>query len=329
MGTRHPLIALTVLGIAALASLGFAATVGSISLGWGELGTALTGEGGGMARAVIWELRLPRATTAFIVGGLLGLAGALMQVLLRNPLADPYVLGISGGAAVGALGTIVLGLGSLAVSGGAMAGALLSMVLVFGLSHGRGGWTPTRLLLNGIVVASGWGAMISFLLSVGPTRELRGMLFWLMGDLSGSAGPGWAWPVLPIGLVIAWALARPLNIMGRGELQATVVGVNVVPLRTTVFILASLMTAAAVTLAGSVGFVGLVVPHILRLGLGNDHRVLLPATVLGGGMLLVLADTLARTVLAPQQLPVGVLSALIGVPVFLVLLYRGRTGSTP
>ena len=155
------------------------------------------------------------------------------------------------------------------------------------------------------------------------------MLFWLMGALSASGGPGWAWPVLPLGLAIAWALARPLNIMGRGELQATVVGVNVVPLRTTVFILASLLTATAVTLAGSVGFVGLVVPHILRLALGNDHRLLLPATVLGGGILLVVADTLARTVIAPQQLPVGVLSALIGVPAFLVLLYRGRTGATP
>ncbi len=329
MTPRRPLIALGALAMASVASFALAAAVGSMSLGWPDLAAALTGEANGLAHSIVWQLRLPRAATAFIVGGLLGLAGALMQVLLRNPLADPYVLGISGGAAVGALGTIILGLGAVAVSGGAMAGALLSMVLVFGLSHGRGGWTPTRLLLNGIVVASGWGAIISFLLSVGPTRELRGMLFWLMGDLSASGGPGWALPVLPIGLAIAWALARPLNIMARGELQATVVGVNVIPLRTTVFILASLLTATAVTLAGSVGFVGLVVPHILRLALGNDHRLLLPATVLGGGILLVVADTLARTVIAPQQLPVGVLSALIGVPVFLLLLYRGRTGSTP
>jgi iron complex transport system permease protein len=329
MRMARSLVALTGLAVLSLAGFAFAAAVGSVSLGWGELAATLLGSETGMAQSLVWELRLPRAASAFVVGGLLALAGALMQVLLRNPLADPYVLGISGGAAVGALGALILGFGSFAVSGGALGGALLSMVLVFGLSHGPGGFTPMRLLLNGIVVASGWGAVISFILAVGPSRELRGMLFWLMGDLAGSGGPGWAWPVLPLGLAIAWAIARPLNLLGRGEIQATVLGVDVVPIRTIVFLLASLLTATAVTLAGSVGFVGLVVPHILRLIIGNDHRVLLPATVLGGGSLLLVADTLARTVLAPQQLPVGVLSALIGVPLFLILLYHGRTTSAP
>ena len=176
MRMARSLVALTGLAVLSLAGFAFAAAVGSVSLGWGELAATLLGSETGMAQSLVWELRLPRAASAFVVGGLLALAGALMQVLLRNPLADPYVLGISGGAAVGALGALILGFGSFAVSGGALGGALLSMVLVFGLRHGPGGFTPMRLLLNGIVVASGWGAVISFILAVGPSRELRGML---------------------------------------------------------------------------------------------------------------------------------------------------------
>jgi iron complex transport system permease protein len=196
------------------------------------------------------------------------------------------------------------------------------MLLVFGLAHGRGGWTSTRLLLTGVVVAAGWGAMISFLLAIGPEQSLRGMLFWLMGDLSHASRPGPAALVLLIGLLISLALARNLNLLARGEVQASVLGVAVAPLRLTLFFLASLLSATAVTVAGSVGFVGLIVPHLLRLVIGSDHRLVLPASVMLGGSFLVLADTLARTVIAPQQLPVGVLSALVGVPVFLFLLQR-------
>ena len=303
----------------------FALAHGSVAISWRELWQILSGDRGGVAATIVWELRLPRVGSAFVVGGLLALAGALMQVLLRNPLADPYVLGISGGAAVMALATMLLGLGVAWVKGGALLGALVSMLLVFGLAHGRGQWTSTRLLLTGVVLAAGWGALISFMLAISPESNLRGMLFWLMGDLGHESASLGSWLLLGLGLLIAFALARPLNLLVRGEQQAAALGVDVRPLRLGLYFLASLLTALAVTLAGSIGFVGLVVPHMLRLLVGGDHRVLLPASVLLGGSLLLLADTLARTLLAPQQLPVGVVMALIGVPVFLWLLYRSAT----
>jgi len=305
-----------------LASLFAALTLGSVALDAQAFWQALSGQGGGLEATVVLELRLPRALSAFVTGGLLALAGALMQVLLRNPLADPYVLGVSGGAAVAALLAIMAGAGSVWLPAGAFAGALLSMLLVFGLAHGRGGWTTSRLLLTGVVLASGWSAVISFLLAIGPEQTLRSMLFWLMGDLSEARWPGAAAVALIFGLLVAMVLARSLNLLARGEIEAGMLGVAVGKLRVALFFLASLLTATAVTLAGSVGFVGLVVPHLLRLLIGGDHRLLLPASVAVGGSFLVLADTLARTVAAPQQLPVGVLSAFIGVPLFLYLLRR-------
>ena len=316
-----PLLILLTL-FAALALL-LALMVGSVTVPPTELPAILFGEGEGVAREIVLQLRLPRALAAFAVGGLLALAGVQMQVLLGNPLADPYVLGISGGAAVGALLALLAGGAMLAVNGAALAGALGSMLLVFGLAHGRGVWSPTRLLLTGVVVASGWGAVISFLLAVAPQQNLPGMLFWLMGDLSHADQALPALVILAIGLLLSLPQARNLNLLARGEQQAGVLGVSVGPLRIQLYLLASLLTAAAVTIGGSIGFVGLVVPHMLRLLVGSDHRLLLPTSVLSGGILLLLADTLARTVIAPQQLPVGVLTALVGVPLFLYLLQRG------
>lgn len=314
-------VVLTVLLIAALV---FALGWGSVSLPPRVVLATLVGGGDDLARTVILELRLPRAVAAFVTGGLLALAGALMQVLLRNPLADPYILGVSGGAAVFALGAIMLGLGSFWIGSGAFAGALLSTLLVFVLAHGRGGWTPTRLLLTGVVIAAGWGAVISLMLALGPDGSLRGMLFWLMGDLSHTEMPWNGLVVLTFGAAMAIPFARPLNILARGELQAGALGVAVRPLSIGIYVLASLLTATAVTMAGAIGFVGLVVPHMLRLIAGTDHRRLLPGCVLLGGTLLLVADTVARTALAPQQLPVGVVTALVGVPLFLYLLHRAR-----
>ncbi|MBD3610042.1 MAG: iron ABC transporter permease, partial [Gammaproteobacteria bacterium] len=254
----------------------------------------------------------------------LTLAGALMQVLLRNPLADPYVLGLSGGAAVAALLAMLSGVSGLLLQSSAFAGALLATLVVFSLSHGLGQWTSHRLLLTGIVLAAGWGALISFLLAIAPNQHLPGMLFWLMGDLSPARQPAWALWLLFIGVVLAFFMGRSLNILSRGEQHAATLGVNTRRLRYTIYALTSLYTATAVTLAGSVGFVGLVVPHLTRLLIGSDHRILLPASALLGGSLLVLADTLSRTIIAPQQLPVGVVTALIGVPLFLFLLNRGQ-----
>ena len=320
---------LPILVLFAVASVVFALLAGSVDVTAAAVWTALTGTPTDTAARIVAELRLPRALSAFVVGGLLALAGALMQVLLRNPLADPYVLGISGGAAVAALATMLAGLGTFWVSVDAFAGALLSMLLVFAVAHGRGGWTPTRLLLTGVVVAAGWGALISFMLAVSPERNLRGMLFWLMGDLAHAGTPAWSAVALATGMAASLALARPLNLMARGDLQAQALGVAVGPLRLGIYFLGSMLTAAAVTVGGTIGFVGLIVPHAVRLIGGADHRILLPAAVLAGGTLLVLADALARIVIAPQQLPVGVLTALIGVPVFLFLLHRGAPRGQP
>lgn len=315
---------LSLLILSGLLTLLLSLAVGSVSMSFQELLVVLSGQGQGLHQELVFSLRAPRALSAFATGGLLALAGAMMQVLLRNPLADPYVLGISGGAAVGALLSMLLGLGTLMVSGSAFLGALLSTLLVFGLAQGRGGWTPARLLLTGVVIAAGWGALITFMLSVSPTEKLPGMLYWLMGDLSYADAPLAAWLVLVPVLLLTLPLGRSLNVLARGPLQAAALGVAVKPLEWCIYGLASLMTAVAVTTAGSVGFVGLIVPHMLRLVLGNDQRLVLPASVLAGGALLTLADTLARTIVAPEQLPVGVITALLGVPTFLFLLYRSR-----
>lgn len=318
---RRAFLILLGLSLLALLSIGLALMAGSLKVPPGEVLAALLGQEGGTGDIVL-QLRLPRALAGFACGGLLALAGALMQVLLRNPLADPYVLGISGGAGVGAMFGMLLGFSVFGVDSLAFAGAFAAMLLVFGLAHGDGSWTQTRLLLTGVIVAAGCGALVALMLTIADEHKLRGMLFWLMGDL-GQSGQWWpALLTLAVALLCAMPFARELNLLARGLLQAQALGVSVGRLRYAIYLLASLATAASVTTAGSIGFVGLIVPHLVRLATGNDQRVLLPATVLAGGSLLVLADTLARTLIAPQQLPVGVLTALIGVPVFLFLLSR-------
>lgn len=307
---------------AALGSIVLALVVGSIRIPLGDVFASLLGQHGGLSADVVASLRLPRALAGFACGGLLALSGALLQVLLRNPLADPYILGISGGAGVGAILAILFGLGAAGVSGSAFAGALAAMLMVFGLAHGDGSWTQTRLLLTGVIVAAGCGAMVALILSIAPDHKLHGMLFWLMGDLSQATSPKAALGVLAAVLLVALPFARELNLLSRGPDTAQALGVQVGQLRRGVYLVASLATAAAVTQAGSIGFIGLIVPHLVRLALGNDQRLLLPASALAGGSLLVVADTLARSLIAPQQLPVGVLTALIGVPVFLFLLAR-------
>lgn len=321
---RRALLLLALLTLLSVASIVVSLAAGSFAVPFGDVLAALAGADNA-SRAIVVGLRLPRALAGFACGGLLALAGALMQVLLRNPLADPYVLGISGGAGVGALLAMLLGLAGLAVPGLAFVGALAAMLLVFGLAHGDGSWTQTRLLLTGVVVASGCGAVVALILTLAPEQKIHGMLFWLMGDLSQAgqaASAGSALAMLLVSLTVTLPFARELNLLARGAEQALTLGVAVPSLRRVVYVVASLATAVAVTTAGSIGFVGLVVPHLVRLAIGNDQRLLLPAAALAGGSLLVLADTLARTVVAPIQLPVGVLTALIGVPAFLYLLGR-------
>ncbi len=311
------------------AALLFALISGSADISIAETVRAIRGSAPDHIRSLILELRLPRALTAFAVGGLLAIAGVLMQVLLRNPLAEPYILGSSGGAAVLALLAMMLGLGSLVIDIAAFGGSMAATLLVFSIAHGTGSWTPARLLLTGVVLAAGFSAATTLLLALTPDQNLRGMLFWLMGDLSFAFEPGRCLWLLGILTIIATLAARHLNVLAQGELQAAIVGMPVIGFRYLVFAAASLATALSVTTVGVIGFIGLVVPHLVRLVSGSDHRIVVPASALAGGSLLVIADTLARTVMAPRQLPVGALTAAIGVPLFLILISKNRSRMQP
>jgi iron complex transport system permease protein len=324
---HRPGVVLLILLLMAAITLLAAVSLGSAGPSTADLWARLFDGGDPMVRTIVLELRLPRALNAFAVGGLLALAGVAMQVLLRNPLADPYVLGVSGGASVAALAAMLGGFSMVIVQSASFGGALCATFLVFGLSHGPGGWTPTRLLLTGVVIAAGTGAVVSLLLAAGDPTQLRDMVFWLMGDLSFAGSPAGLLLLLAIFLPLGLLAARPLNVLARGDVQAQLLGVPVGRLRIALFGAASLMTAVTVTTVGAIGFVGLVVPHLIRLVLGSDHRRVIPAAALAGGILVTLADLLARTILAPRQLPVGALTALVGVPLFLALLRRARTAT--
>lgn len=315
------------LALLSLISLLASLALGSYSIPMESLPAILSGNQTDTDAQIVIELRWPRTMTAFVTGGLLGLAGALMQVLLRNPLADPYILGISGGAATGALLTITFGLGNEWVNGSAFSGAMLSMLLVFMLSRSSGHNSHFHLLLTGVVLAAGWGALINILLILANAQNVHSMLFWLMGDLSHSTRPSsLALLLLAVATAISWLIARDLNLLTYGDHKARALGSNAPRIRQITFIIAALCTAVAVSMAGTIGFVGLIIPHLVRLLLGSNHRLVVPAAVLAGGSLLVLADLGARTLLAPQQLPVGIVTAMIGVPVFLYLLRRRRDG---
>lgn len=310
----------TVLATTGLAIIVFALFTGG-SLSPARIWAGLNGQDA-LASTILLELRIPRILTAFTVGALLALAGSLMQVLLRNPLADPYVLGVSGGASLAALLLLMAGLGGLWLVGGAFAGGLAVMILVFSLG-GRGCADPHQLLLTGVVLAAGMGAGISLILALAPPGQLPGMVFWLLGDLSSGSGHWLAGlAVLATGLLISLWLARPLNLMLRGSERAAMLGADPQSLQRHTYWIASLLTATAVSLAGNIGFVGLIIPHAVRLLSGSDHRQLLPQAAAAGGFFLVLADTLSRWLLAPMTLPVGIFTALTGVPVFLYLLHR-------
>jgi iron complex transport system permease protein len=332
--TRQRLI-LAALALAALAALLLAGALGSVRLAPAELPGALfelfTGKVTGMS-ATLLELRLGRAASAFVTGAALALAGVMMQALLRNPLADPYVLGISSGAAVGALAALLTGAALWMVDLGALGGALaISLLLYFLARRDLGGklgrdvsGDAGTLLLTGVILASACMALVTLMLSIAPESRLRGMVFWMIGDLSGTGWRTLPWLVLGGALLFAQRRARDLNVMALHADASSTLGVDAGLLRRSLFICSALLTASAVSTAGSIGFVGLIVPHACRYAFGPDHRLLLPASTLAGGAFLVLADTLARTVLAPQQLPVGVLTSLIGAPVFLFQLHQLR-----
>ena len=316
----------------AVASLALSGMTGSVSVPLSAMPSALFDLAGGNAdtlAATLLQLRLSRALVAFVTGAALALAGVLMQALLRNPLADPYVLGISAGASVGALAALMFMYAAWLVDAAAFAGAVtISMLLYLLARHdlrsGTAEGGASVLLLTGVILSSACMAMVTLMLSIAPESRLRSMIFWMIGDLAGSPMRFMPWIILAGGLLFALRSARSLNVLALHADAAATLGIRVGPLRKGLFLCSGLLTASAVTSAGSIGFVGLIVPHACRFACGPDHRLLIPAATLAGGTFLVLADTLARTALAPQQLPVGVVTALIGSPVFLYQLHRLR-----
>jgi iron complex transport system permease protein len=323
---RHCLLLLAVLVAGGL----LAALIGSERLPAGAtLCGVLTGGECGLTpaqRAILWQLRLPRVGLAGAVGAALAAAGAAYQALLRNPLAEPYLLGVSNGAALGTmLALVFVGANVGARTALAMLGAGAATLAVYRLARGRSGATPERLILSGVIVTSLLSSVIVFATTLLDATRLRSFTFWLLGDLSG-AGPDALLILLPAALLGAAVLtlqARPLNLLMLGERDAFDLGVEVGRVRLIVFIAASLLVGASVAAGGSVGYVGLVVPHLVRLSFGGDNRLAIPASALAGALFVILADTLARIVIAPRELPVGAITAIIGAPLFIFLLRRG------
>ncbi len=318
---RAPLRGLLLLAALAAAVFVAALLIGSSGISVSRALAALVGAGDETTRSVLIAVRLPRVMAAFGVGSLLALSGVLLQALFRNSLADPWVLGVSGGAAVGALLAMIAGAAALVVQSAAVAGALGAVGTVYLLS--RGGGTP-RLLLTGVVLASACGALVIVLLALADSSRVRGMVFWLAGDLEWAVSPALSAGAAALSVTVAIAVARPLNVLAAGELRARTVGLALEAWRTLLFIACAILTAIAVVSAGTVGFVGLITPHAVRLLFrSSDHRVVAPGAALAGGTVLAAADLVARTCAAPRQLPVGAIMALVGAPLFVVLL-RGR-----
>ena len=321
-GSAHRRLCAAAVLLAAVLVLTLSLICGSSASNPSSVLQALAGSGDPLTRAVVLQLRLPRLLNAFGVGGLLALTGVALQAMFRNPLADPYILGVSGGAAFGAICAMAAGLAAFAVQGAAAAGALVTLVAVWALAR-RGG--ATRVLLTGVAVASVCGALVTLVLTSTDASRVRSMVFWLAGDLSWDSHPALSLGVAALAVAAAVLLARPLNVLAAGDVRARSVGLDVPVWRGLVYGIAAVLTAIAVVSAGTIGFVGLITPHFARLLFRtHDHRIIAPASALLGGTLLALADLVARTVAAPRQLPVGAIMAVAGTPLFLLLLRQAR-----
>jgi iron complex transport system permease protein len=294
----------------------------SLFTGWSEATFSLPST----EKTILFSIRLPRIIFAGIVGACLSMAGVVFQGLLRNPLADPYILGISGGSAVGAIIAIITGISllPLGIPGIAFSGALLTIILVFGIAGTKKEIHSTTLLLAGVIVNAFFSAAILFLISIASERNLHSAMFWLMGDLSLAEWSDIALTglFLIIGFITMYIYSRDLNLIVTGEETAMQLGVNVELTKKVLLIAASIVTGVAVSVSGIIGFVGLIIPHMMRMLSGSDHRLLLPSSALFGGSFLIVADTIARTITAPAELPVGVITALCGAPYFIYLLRR-------
>ena len=300
-------------------------SVSDLVLNLGRLAIGQTDQLPSEYRMIVFEIRLPRILLGILVGAALSVAGAGFQALLRNPLADPYVLGVSSGAALGAiLSLIIAARATLATPLAAFVGAGATIAVVYLLGRRGGQLDSYTLLLAGIITASFLSAVIMFLMTTLSGRDLRGMAFWLMGDLSTPSPVALGWLFVVTGLAIGaiYTTAADLNLLLTGEQEAMHLGVDVARVKLVVYVSASLLTGLAVSVSGAIGYVGLLVPHVMRLLFGTDYRLLIPAAALGGAIAIVVADTLARTIVAPTELPVGAMTAMAGAPVFIYLLRR-------
>lgn len=335
LSARTLILTLSALGVLLLAAIVFGLGAGSSGLSPGEVWNVLIGRGDGDAAAadIVLRIRLPRVLLAVLVGAALAVAGVCFQALLRNPLADPYILGVSGGAALGGVAMLSfgagLGLGYGAVPPAAFGGAMAATALLYALAGSSARFSATHLLLTGVVLNAFASALIVFLASVAGFTEGASIFLWLIGSLSGARVElaGWVGGFLALGLAASLPLARGLNALALGEESAEQLGVDVERAKRVLLLATSLMVGAAVSVSGLIGFVGLIVPHLLRLVIGPDHRLLLPAAGLAGAAFLVVCDTLARVVLESRELPVGAITALVGGPLFLLLLRRHALGT--
>ena len=324
----------------ALICVFFTAVIISLSMGTADIGlskvlkgivSAVTYPFQGWSeteKTILLQIRLPRIILAGIVGASLSVSGAVFQALFRNPLAEPYILGISSGSAVGAILAILLGtgFGFLSIPAASFCGALITIFLVLGIGRKEYGFQTNTLLLAGVIVGAFFSAVIMFLVSITTDERVHSILFWLMGDFSVSKYSEImiVLPFVTTGFFIIYLYAHPLNLIVTGEETALQLGIEVQKVKLLLLVVASLMTGVVVSVSGVIGFVGLIVPHMIRMMFGSDHRLLLPASGLFGLTFLIVADTIARTIIAPVELPVGVVTAIFGAPFFVYLLQRRR-----
>jgi iron complex transport system permease protein len=333
---RGPLL-MVGLGIALIVTVLVAAGVGAYDIPLGQvissvlhrIGIDVGSRPDNLGESVLWDVRFPRVVLAVLIGASLGCAGALMQGIFGNPLAEPGVIGVSSGAAVGATASIVLGIssfGSWSVSVAAFIGGLITTFLVYAVARSGGRTEVITLVLTGIAVNAVTGAAIGLFMFFSTDAELRSVTFWNLGSVAAASWPAVAAvaPCAVVGLVFANRFARPLDLLALGERPARHLGVNVERVRIQVILLVALLTASAVAVSGTIGFIGLVVPHLVRMVAGPGHRVLLPASTLGGALVVVAADLLARTAAAPAEIPLGSITAILGGPFFFWLILRTR-----
>lgn len=299
--------------------IGTSLFIGDISLSFHDFWRALFDSHSNLAQFIFFHMRLPHTLNAFVIGCLLALAGYLMQIMLSNPLADPYTLGTTGGAAVFTLIGMLIGLDGYWMIGASFIGSIISMLILFFIVGNLKEAAPSQLLLMGVVLSTGWGALLSLLLVLSPAGQTKSILYWLFGDIDSQQYPTFTVFCLLLGIGMSILLQKELHVLRQGSLLAKTLGVDTEKLQFKLILISSLLTACAVSMGGTIGFIGLIVPHLARMLLKTNQQLLLPCTLFMGGCLLLVADIFSRLIIAPEQLPIGVLTSFIGIPFFVWL----------